>query len=83
MTKKKLNRIVIEKDGWVYIEKINDVDGKLMVIGLGDLNVDVVIEDKRTAEGMKGKPEQIIKWAQGEIKEHEKLIKEASKRIKK
>lgn len=45
-----MNKIIIEEDGWVYIEyKSTEYKGRFVVEeeGLGDLGVDVEIEDRR------------------------------------
>jgi flagellar basal body rod protein FlgF len=44
--KKRINKIVIEEDGWVSVDMWDDYEGWIEK-GLGDINVDVEIMDKR------------------------------------
>ena len=43
-----MTKIIIEEDGWVHIQHEPAKDG-VFEEGLGDIGVDVVIEDKRHA----------------------------------
>jgi hypothetical protein len=44
-----MNKIIIEEDGWVYIQYEPAKDG-VFEEGLGDIVVDVVIEDRRVPQ---------------------------------
>jgi hypothetical protein len=41
-----MNKIIIEEDGWVHIE-YDPPKQIILTDGLGDIGVDVVIEDRR------------------------------------
>jgi hypothetical protein len=41
-----MKKIIIDVDGWCWLEEY-DSEGELHEIGLGDIDVDVVIEDRR------------------------------------